>query len=119
MIQYHTLPEPYLADMHGYIERGERVSSELLHHILTGDLWQAYVLSGPIPEVPGDQLLTLAGWIYGQAPQECFGSVHVVRAWMLAGGLQGRKRATLSERLEFERRKLDYLVKTGRIMEGA
>lgn len=92
MIQYHTLPEYYRDDMRAYIEHGERVSSELLHSILVGDLWMAYSLSGPIPEIPGDQLLPLCGWVYGQAPKESFGNHLLVRAWMLAGGLQGIER---------------------------
>jgi len=102
-IQYGTLPEQYRDQMRAYIERGERPGS-FIQHVLDGDLFGAFNLSGNLPEEPGSDLITVTGWVSGQCPVKAYGNIGAVEVWIASRGLTGLE----AKRRQQEREAQEY-----------
>jgi hypothetical protein len=108
-IQWHNLPEQYEDEMRAYIMIGAR-PSPFIQRVLDGDLFNAYELSGPLPETPSQDLITVTGWVNGQCPKEAFGSIGAVECWIRGKGLAGmdaKRRADERTAQDYKDRMLD------------
>lgn len=87
-VQYDTLPAKYREEMRAYIERGERPGS-FIQAVLDGNLYNAFNLSGHLPEEPHSDLAHVTGWVCGQCPVKAFGTISAVEGWISDRGLRG------------------------------
>jgi len=74
----------------------EGLDLHVLHGLSTGSFLQA-VLTNDLREALSradaealDALPAIVGWLYNEAPAQCWGSTEKVASWRLSGGLAGK-----------------------------
>lgn len=80
-----TIPPHMLDGLNSYIMTGRPVGG-FLTAVLNNDLMQAMDRAD---EHNRANIAAYTGYLYNEAPPQCFGSPEKVKAWMGVGGLEG------------------------------